>query len=412
MEEQSVTQAREVVFSLETCYPEERYTRAMFIPTIRKPLKFCKYAMLPVLAELLALSVLNQKWCGSMLLVTAVYLWILFGIPLHAKKKYRKLHAAGEDRISYVFYDDSVQIKSPTAELLLEYNTAESNMENETYLMINFRLGRKVVVRKEDCTAEQLAFLRNIVPPETQQKREKSAAFTGRICIAVLLFYALLLGCNIVSAYRHRADAGQKQTAHSTFESFEQCLNDGMAKDIRVEKERRIEYTFSDHHGHEARYYTYYDGDLRLLPDLIADPYCPDCPKTTFESFEACLKGGLVKDMTVIKDRFIEYTFTGHAEDERLYTVFEGDRETLDALLANSYGSHYKSTTYDSFVSCLSSGRVRDVEIINDRFVEYTYVSPDTGVGERLFTVCEEDINTLNALLDFYGVSRRDSTAE
>ena len=52
------------------------------------------------------------------------------------------------------------------------------------------------------------------------------------------------------------------------------------------------------------------------------------------------------------------------------------------------------------------------MEIISDRFAEYTYTSPDTGVGERLYTIYENDTSTLTALLDFYNVNWKNRTAE
>ena len=126
------------------------------------------------MAEMLALSVLDQKsagtWSTLLLFIAFLYILVLVILPLKAKKRYLKIHAAGEDRIAYTFYADSVRLKSPTAEALLEYSKAEYYMENDRILMICFSLGRRVTIDKQNCDAEQLAFFKAIVPHERQQK--------------------------------------------------------------------------------------------------------------------------------------------------------------------------------------------------------------------------------------------------
>lgn len=59
--------------------------------------------------------------------------------------------------------------------------------------------------------------------------------------------------------------------------------------------------------------------------NIKANTYYPQYPETTYESFEACLDYGLVKDVVIIKDEYIEYTFTGRGEDEQYYTVYPDD---------------------------------------------------------------------------------------
>ena len=351
MEEQTVTQEKKALFTVDACYPEERYTKRLFIRTIRLPMKVCKFIIPVIMAELLALTILDRKgtavWSGILLLIAFFYVLIVFIMPLKAKKKYRAIHAAGEDRILYTYYEDSVRIKSPTVEALLKYSDAESYMENDKYLMITFPFHRQVTISKENCDEEQLRFFRNIVPPEKQQKQEKKAAALGWILIAICLIYALMLACEIKLALTHQTPA-----------------------------------------------------------------YSSDLPRTTYESFEACLMSGYVKDINIVSQRYLEYTFTGNKEEKRLYTYYDGDLSKLDSLLVYSYGSPYTQTTYESFVACLSHGTIKDVEIISDRFAEYTYTSPDTGVGERLYTIYENDTSTLTALLDFYNVNWNIRTPE
>lgn len=68
-----------------------------------------------------------------------------------------------------------------------------------------------------------------------------------------------------------------------------------------------------------------------------ARAYYPEYLETTYISFEACLDAGTVKDIVIINNKFIEYTFIGRGEDERYYTVYSGDdidrlTEKLDSI--------------------------------------------------------------------------------
>lgn len=56
-----------------------------------------------------------------------------------------------------------------------------------------------------------------------------------------------------------------------------------------------------------------------------ARAYNPEYLETTYISFEACLDAGTVEDIVIINNRFIEYTYIGRGEDERYYTVYSGD---------------------------------------------------------------------------------------
>ena len=90
MEEQTVTQEKKVLFTVDACYPEDRYTKTMFVRTIRLPMKICKFMIPVILAELLALTILDRKrtavWSGILLLIAFFYVLIVFIMPLKAKK--------------------------------------------------------------------------------------------------------------------------------------------------------------------------------------------------------------------------------------------------------------------------------------------------------------------------------------
>ncbi len=57
--------------------------------------------------------------------------------------------------------------------------------------------------------------------------------------------------------------------------------------------------------------------------------YYPEYQNTTYESFEACLSEGTIKDVVIINDKYVEYTFMNYTGDERYYTVCPGEIEHL-----------------------------------------------------------------------------------
>ena len=71
--------------------------------------------------------------------------------------------------------------------------------------------------------------------------------------------------------------------------------------------------------------------------DINANFYDPKYPASTYMSFEACLDHGTVKDVVIVKNKYVEYTYTGSGEDERYYAVYPNDdidrlTDKLDAL--------------------------------------------------------------------------------
>ena len=57
--------------------------------------------------------------------------------------------------------------------------------------------------------------------------------------------------------------------------------------------------------------------------------YYPEYQNTTYESFEACLNEGTIKDVVIINDKYVEYTFINYTGDERYYTVCPDEIEHL-----------------------------------------------------------------------------------
>lgn len=69
----------------------------------------------------------------------------------------------------------------------------------------------------------------------------------------------------------------------------------------------------------------------------------------------------------------------------------------------NSYYLKYPNTTYESFADCIDDGTIKDVVIINNKFVEYTYTGHDKD--ERYYTVCTKNIKKLKTKLDENDIS-------
>ena len=57
--------------------------------------------------------------------------------------------------------------------------------------------------------------------------------------------------------------------------------------------------------------------------------YISEYQCTTYESFENCLNAGTIKDVVIIQDKYVEYTYTGRMEEERYYTVCTDNIEFL-----------------------------------------------------------------------------------
>lgn len=54
---------------------------------------------------------------------------------------------------------------------------------------------------------------------------------------------------------------------------------------------------------------------------------------TTYVSFSGCVKEGNIKDVVIIQKKYVEYTFTGRGNEERYYTVLDGSLDELIDML-------------------------------------------------------------------------------
>ncbi len=79
-----------------------------------------------------------------------------------------------------------------------------------------------------------------------------------------------------------------------------------------------------------------YAFQIAEIVNINKHAYYPEYQNTTYESFEACLAEGTIKDVVIINDKYVEYTFMNFTGDERYYTVCFGDIDHLIQKLNNA----------------------------------------------------------------------------
>ena len=257
---------KEVVYKLDMCHPKESYIKPIYLKKPRKYVILSRIMAAVLMAETIFLSIADKSslkswWIMLLFAVFFYFFWVPYVNRNNKIKDYEKIHAANEDHHSYVFYNDHVKVTTPTAELTLSYDTAEHFVENDDRLLITFPFGRVVGIEKKQCDEEMLAFFKNIVPKEKQKKSEAKYAEKYLLISALNIFLAVTLATAIVRTVDLNAD--------------------------------------------------YY--------------YSTKYPESSYESFDSCLDYGYVKDVVIIKNKYVEYTFTGRGEDERYYTVYPDD---------------------------------------------------------------------------------------
>ncbi|MBQ8928698.1 MAG: YcxB family protein [Oscillospiraceae bacterium] len=263
-------QRGDFLYELETCLPERFFIKEMHDPKLRIFTILRRVLFALIILEHVILLILDDSavWC---ILPLVGLFWLamdLVFIPHKRRQRYQKIHEAGEDYHHYIFYEDHVEVSSPTAQLSLTYDTAESYTEDDERLMLFFQFGRALTIDKSLCDEEMLTFFRDIVPVQKQRTALKKTRRRLIVRMAVLAAY-LILCTFLVGLY------------------------------VRIERNT---------------YHTSYPG-------------------TTYESFAACVEDGTIKDVVIIRDRFVEYTYTGHRSDERYYTECPEDVSELTTLL-------------------------------------------------------------------------------
>ena len=268
---------KEVVFETELSNAESVFLKPMYGKKSRKFVKLIRIIYPVLLAEAIALFVLDKSdtrgmWgllLFMMLLLGGIYIFIK---PVKRRKYYNKVHAANEDSIVYTFYKDSVRIKNPSVEALLKYDTAEMYAEDKERFMIVFPFRRMIALDKRRCSKENIAFLRSIVPEENQKKIERKTSVKLSVTAVIVVLYSVMLAFMIWAYAKSNANTYHSDYQNTTYESFVACVDAGTIKDVVIIKDKYIEYTFSGSKGDE-RYSTVCPDDIEHLKEKLDKAY-------------------------------------------------------------------------------------------------------------------------------------------
>jgi len=273
---------KEAVYKLDMIINDPDFLKPLFGKYSRRHYMIIQFVILAIVLEHITLMLIDRSsswffWTILPLLIVVRCILVLVVAPGKRKAFLEKLRNAGEDCITYTFYDDSVKVNTSSSEVLLKYETAELFAEDDKRLIIKFPFGRSIQIFKDQCDEDSLDFIRGIVPENNQKKSEKKTIPSFLIRFTLLIILA------------------------AAFAYF-------------------IGYYASWEKNH----------------------YVSDYPNTTYVSFEACLKAGIISDVVIINDKYVEYTYTGKGKKDRYYTVYDGD--DIDELIAelNKYNTNWK----------------------------------------------------------------------
>ncbi len=265
------------MFELEYEIPESRYVKPVYGKVTAK-YNIVRNIMLGIIvAEAIALVIFSMDrdriWNIAFLIILLFLVGITYVVaPILRKKNYKKLHAAGEDRIKYTFFRDHVHLKNPTVEADLMYSTAEFYAENADNLVIVFPFNRGVSVIKSKCSETQLDFLRSIVPVDHQKAIEKKSKRKCTVKIILLAISILVMVLDlamhirvsmIMNSYVHTTEY-----EYTTYSSFVDCVAAGTIEDVVIYEDLYLEYTFTGR-GEDERYFTSYEGDMDACIDIL-----------------------------------------------------------------------------------------------------------------------------------------------
>lgn len=266
---------KEVIYQFDMVEPESFYTK----PILRKHAKIIFFlaniVILIIIIESIILFLLDNYsmiWSFIPFFCAFNVIETLLINPKKRKKNYRKIHAENEDFYSYKFYDDRVNVKTPTMEATFKYDTAERYFENDELLMIQFSLKRGFIIDKKQCTDEQIDFIKNIVPKSKQAAVEKKFYIKFIPLISFFIVIAILFGRSIGYHNHVNKNTYYLTYAGTTYASFVACLEHGTVDDVLIINDTYIEYTFTGHDKDE-RYYTVCSGDIEDLIRMMNDKY-------------------------------------------------------------------------------------------------------------------------------------------
>ncbi|MGN0395041.1 MAG: hypothetical protein ACI4EF_06735 [Coprococcus sp.] len=281
---------KEILYQFNMKIPKSCYLKPTYGEGSRKYAKINKILLYLIAIELLIGYVviegrfrLYSGVSGGAFLLILLYSDIV--TPGKKAKIYNKYVAAGEDCFIYTFYEDYVNAKNVSVEMNLQYNSAEIYAETNDIIMITFPVGNWIAVDKSKCTQEQLQFVRNIVPLDKKENDIKKSA-RKYMCTALISFIQfLVLGACI----------------------FVLGFNPSRTK--------------NENHA----YLTY-----------------TELQNTSYSSFVDCVKARTIKDVLIIDDRYVEYTFIGRGYDERYFTECDNIDELITILDSNYTNYKYE----------------------------------------------------------------------
>ncbi len=256
---------KEIIYEFDTCISKDSYIKPLYGKISRKHIIIRRIVSLVMMGEITALIILDEPFFKILWAMFLIFIFIRgvfdgFLQRISLIKQYKTIHAAKEDCFTYTFYDDHVKVKSLTAEVILNYDTAEFIAENDKRMMIVFPFNRSINLEKSQCNEEQLAFFRNIVPKENQKKIEKKTAKIFFVLSTGFVLLTVVLAVIIAETVSTNARAYYPEYPSTTYISFEACLNAGTIENIVIINNEFIEYTYIGR-GEPERYYTVYSGD-------------------------------------------------------------------------------------------------------------------------------------------------------
>lgn len=257
-------QTKKVIFQFYNQDPEMGRVKPLFGKVSRRFI-IIEYILFAILAvEWTILGVMEQgmsrviDWFVAGFVVMAFLLPFVI-MPARRRKAYRERVTAGEMSYLYTFFEDCVILKNNSMELNLKYDTAQFYAENKEAIVVGFQYGKSIVVDKTTCTAEQVDFIRNIVPKGSMDKTKKKTAVRMTIRIIVAVICVVVAGIYIYKKYNYYPD--RTEYVCTTYVSFYDCVSVGLVKDIVIIDNTFIEYTFTGN-GTDERYYTVYKGNI------------------------------------------------------------------------------------------------------------------------------------------------------
>lgn len=265
---------QEIVYEFDTCISKESYFKPLYGKISRKHIVLHNILLVLITAEVIALAILEKSNVRFLWIIVLIFIFLVCVLGrilkrFGAQKLYEKIHAAGEDRFSYTFYNDCVKVKNSIVEVTLKYDTAEFFAENDKRLMIIFPFNRAIDIEKSQCDEEMLAFFKKIVPEENQKKVEKKTARKFFVISSLLVLYTIFLAAIIAMIVNINSRAYYPEYLETTYISFEACLDEGTITDVVIINNKFVEYTFTGY-GEDERYYTVYpDDDIEQLTEKL-----------------------------------------------------------------------------------------------------------------------------------------------